>query len=40
VYVWSITYIGQGMVLQKKLVNAETNKCAAIIVKIVVSSAL
>jgi len=39
-YVWSITYIGQGMVLQKKLVNAETNKTAAIIVEIVVPSTL
>jgi len=32
--------MGQGMVLQKKLVNAETNKTAAIIVKIVVHSIL
>jgi len=39
-YVWSITYIGQGMVLQKKLVNAETNKTAAIIVKVIVYSTL
>jgi hypothetical protein len=32
-YVWTFTYIGQGTVLQKQLVNAETNKTAAIIVK-------
>jgi hypothetical protein len=39
-YVWSITYNGQGMVLQKKLVNAERNNTWEIIAKIVVSSTL